>query len=139
MRKFKIFLTILLLYEFTVLTILQIPNYCVGFFNINFCNISFRYFLLCIVLPVSVCVFLWWLPDISKLFCPKNCRCNVQETPDLSLRNIIKEMVSAKDIERLISVAIIMGIRKFVDNQPRMQNIFNTVVGAIKKSSKTKK
>ena len=139
MRKFKTFLTILLLYEFAVLTILQIPNYCVGLFNVNFCNISFRYFLLCIVLPVSVCVFLWWLPDISKLFCPKNCRCNVQETPDLSLRNIIKEIVSAKDIERLISVAIIMGIRKFVDNKPRMQNIFDTVVGAIKKTPKIKK
>ncbi len=138
MRKIKIFTTILLLYEFIILTILQVPNYCAGVFNINFCNVGFRYFLLCIVVPVLVWLFLWWLPDISKVFC-KKCECDNLESKEHLHENNTTENMSTKALEHLITTAIIIGIQKFAKNHPHTQNIFNNIFDAFTKTSNKSK
>lgn len=137
MRKIKIFTTVLLLYEFVILTILQVHNYCVLVFNINFCKVSFRYFLLCIVVPVLVWLFLWWLPDMSKMFC-KKCECDNLENKEHLHENNVNENMSTKALEHLITSAIIIGIQKFAKNHPNTQNIFNNIFDALAKTSKPK-
>lgn len=130
MRKTKIFITIFLLYEFVILTILQIPEYCIRFFNYNFCEYSsLKYFLMCIMLPVLVSLFVWWLPEISSLFCKNKCEPRKPET----IKDIVREIVSIKDIERLITTAIIMGIQKFVNNHPKTTETFENILDIIKK------
>ena len=129
MRKIKIFITVFLLYEFVVLTILQIPEYCVGVFNFNFCEYSsLKYFLMCIVLPILFALFIWWMPEISRLFCKNKC-----ETPgSQSIKDIIHEIISIKDIERLITAAIVMGIQKFVSNHPKTTETLENIIDIIK-------
>lgn len=106
MHKMKIFITILALYEFAVLTILQIPDYCSVFFNSNFCVAThFKYFLLCFMLPTLIGLFFWWLPEISRLFCKNKCQCQTEFDNNL---------LSKQNIERLITAAIVMGIDKFI-------------------------
>ena len=140
MRKLKLFITFLLLYECVILTILQIPKYCLGLFNIAFCTISFRYFLMCFMVPVFFGIFLWWLPDISRLFCPQRCKYEPESAPDIKIQDVLHEIISKIDIERLIMAAVVMGIQNFSKNHPRAQNAFDYALDALQRAkNKTKK
>lgn len=135
MRKFKIFVTVFVLYEFAILTILQVYNYCVGIFNVNFCDIGvFKYFLMCIMLPGLVALFIWWMPNIARAVCQ---RCETLPIkPVDTLHDMLQEIISAKDIERFITAAIIMGVQKFAQTHPKTQTVFDEIVRAIKKTPK---
>ena len=130
MRKIKIVITILALYEFIILTILQVPNYCSVFFSLNFCAVSFKFFLLCIMIPALVGLFIWWMPDIGKLFC-HNCKCN-NSTDTNTTNQPIQEIISKQDIERFITMAVIIGIQKFVSKYPKAKETFDTIFDIIK-------
>ena len=136
MRKFKIFITVLLLYEFTILTILQIPRYCTGLFLSRFCGLPFRYFLMCLLVPCVVALFVWWLPEISRIFCGK-CQCEaLREKP---IKDKVKEIVSDQDIERLVTAVLISGIKKFVANHPKTTETLSDVLKTfVKNKSKNR-
>ena len=106
MHRIKVFLTILILYEFMVLTILQIPSYCIYIFNSNFCaQIHFKYFLLCVMLPAMTGLVFWWAPEVSRLFCKNKCQCEPENNNILSKQNL----------ERLLTAIITMGLEKFLE------------------------
>lgn len=138
MRKIKIFITVLLLYEFVMLTILQIPDYCVYWFNHNFCETNhFKYFLLCIMLPGVSGLFLWWIPEIARVLCPN--KCNVKPASETTIKNIFNEIISKQDIERFITAAIIMGIQKFASTHPKTQETFDNILDVLKNTKTDKK
>lgn len=131
MRKIKISLTILILYEFVVLTILQIPDYCVRVFNQNFCSANnFKYFLLCIMLPVLFGLVLWWLPDISRGFCKNRCQCEAQKS-DLH-KTAPLESSANQDIEKLITAAIVMGVHRLALRHPKTKEILSNISDILK-------
>ena len=132
MRKIKIFITVLSLYEFVILTILQIPSYCFSVFNVGFCELSFRYFLICIVFPSLVGLIVWWGPEISRLFC-KKCQC-VEPEPK-SIKDVLREIISKQDIERLITAAIVMGVQKFAASHPKTKETFDNILNAFEQNN----
>lgn len=138
MRKFKIFITYFILYEFVVLTILQIPRYCIYVFNGHFCNVSFRYFLMCMVVPITVGLILWWIPDISKHFCGE-CQCD--QGADIKKNDNQKQIISKEDIEHLVATAAVAGIKKFISTHPKTTKTVNDILDVFMKpdNNKTKK
>ena len=137
MRKFKIFITLFLLYELILLTILQINEYCLFVFNANFCSYdSFKYFLMCIMLPIIFGLFIWWIPDITRLFCNKKCDCDVKK--EMSWKDVVHEIISKQDIERLITAAVIMGVQKFATNHPETTKTFGNILDVIKNTDNKK-
>ena len=128
MRKFKIFITVLLIYEFAILTILQIPRYCLNFFSTNFCNVEFKYFLMAIVVPSFFGLFLWWIPEISKVFC-KKCQCEIPHEKTVSEK--VSEITSKQIIEHLITTAIITGIDKFASTHPKTKKKIQDIAKAV--------
>lgn len=140
MRKIKIFITILVLYEFVILTVLQISNYCNAIFNNNFCATdNFKYFLLCVMLPVLVMLFFWWMPDIAKPFCKNKCQCEETHLEQTSNIKESREIISRDDMERLVTGAIIMGIQKFASMHPKTTKAFNNIIDALQNTKKIKK
>lgn len=132
MRKIKIFVTVFILYEFVILTVLQIHKFCIGIFNNNFCTMGgFQYFLVCVMLPVLISLFFWWMPDIGRLFCPN--KCNVQ--PEPSIKDVFNEVISKQDIEKFITAAIIMGIQKFATIHPKTTQFFDNILKALKNTN----
>ena len=121
MRKIKIFVTILLLYEFTLLTILQVPRYCVGVFNANFCAISFRYFFMCVVVPSLVGLLVWWLPEMSRMFC-KKCECETPTEPVSTTKQYI---------EKLVVALAIVAVQKFISRRPKIKKILDDVLNEV--------
>ena len=136
MRKIKIFITILSLYELTMLTVLGVSDYCLAWFNINFCISNFKYFLMCIALPILIGLFIWWMPDIAKLFC-KKCECQIPE--EKPIKNVLNEIISKQDIEKFITAAIIMGIQKFSVSHPKTTEVFDNILKGVTKTNSKKK
>ena len=110
MRKIKIFVTILVLYEFAVLTVLQIAHYCVSIFNQNFCaQIYFKYFLLCLLFPAMIGLVFWWAPEISRMFSKNKCVCEHKNTNAFSKQNLENLLVGIANI----------GLEKFLEHRKR--------------------
>lgn len=106
----KIIITGLLLYEFVIITLLRIPTYCYTVFNVNFCSMgTFKYFMLCIMVPVSLWLIVWWMPTISQIFYPNKCECE----------NKAESNTISKDIQRLIMAAIAFGIKKILEHHQK--------------------
>lgn len=121
MKKLKIFTTLFIIYEFVVITILQIHNFCVGFFNYNFCNTDwYKYFLFCVMLPTLVCLLFWWLPRKEI------------ETKKSSL-DILFDLLPPQYIKRFLIAIVIVGLRKFIMSHPGTRNFMNDVKGVMKK------
>ncbi len=138
MRKIKIFITIVVLYEFAMLTVLQISEYCAHFFNHNFCEMdNYKYFLMCVMLPVLIGLVVWWAPEIARLFCPN--KCDIKPQSDVSIKNIFNEIISKQDIERFITAAIIMGIQKFATTHPKTEEVFDNILDVLKNTNTQKK
>ena len=116
MRKLKIFITIFLLYECFCLFVLQINNLCSGIFNVRFCNVGFfKYFFLCIMLPIIVGLFLWWVPEISRIF--------TKQTPPPPER---------KDFEKIMMGIALLGLHKFLQNRPKTKEAINVITDLLK-------
>ena len=133
MRKIKIFITIILLYEFAILTILQVPNYCIGFFNANFCSIPFRYFLMAVVVPVLITLLAWWMPEISRPFC-KKCECETHEPEHQA--NDFRDQISGQVLERALATALITGVENFLSKRPKTKKALNDILKGVVSKNK---
>ena len=137
MHRLKIFLTVLFIYEFIVITILQISRYCISVFNLNFCEYgAYKYFLICFAFPVLLGIFIWWIPDIVKLFCKHNC--TTEKPKPENIHDVLNQIISSKDIERFITAAIVMGIQKFAQTHPKTNAVFDDILDLIKKTNTNK-
>jgi len=141
MRKLKIFITIFVIYEFVMLVILQIPNFCVAVFNHNFCYMNnFKYFLMCVMVPGLLMLFLWWMPDIARPFCKNKCQCDARPHT-LQNNDVDRDEISKQYLEKLISSAIMIGVQNFAKTHPKTTKTFDNIIAAItdKKTVKKKK
>ena len=140
MRKIKIFITLLFLYEFVITTILQVPGFCNTFFNRGFCDVgNFKYFLMCIMLPGLLILFFWWMPDMARPFCKNKCQCDEMHSEQTINPEETHEIISRDDMERLVTGAIVMGIQKFASMHPKTTKAFNNIIGALQNTKKIKK
>lgn len=137
MRKIKIFTTLFVLYEFFIITVLQIPGYCKNFFNHGFCNIgNFKYFLMCVMLPGLIVLFLWWIPELLRMCCHNKCQCDETHFETKSTEQKSYGIISKEDLENLINSAIIIGVKKFAKSHPKTTKVFDEVIDAVKKAKK---
>lgn len=91
---------------------------------------------MCIVLPTLITLFVWWMPEISRLFCRK-CQCEIPH--EKSIKDNVKEIVSDQDIERLISALITVGMQKFVSKHPKTTETLSDVIKTLIKSNSKKR
>ena len=86
------------------------------------------------MLPILVAIFLWWVPEIGRLFCSKTCEMPPPEKNE-KLTDVLREIISKQDIERLITAAIIMSIQKFAQTHPKTQTVFGDILNALTKNN----
>ena len=140
MRRIKIFITIFVLYEFVMSTILQIPGTCNALFNHGFCEASnFKYFLMCVMVPGLLILFFWWMPDIARPFCKNKCQCDETNSEQKPIQKAANEIISHDDLERIVSTAIVLGIQKFATLHPKTSKFLDNIVDALKNTKKIKK
>lgn len=88
-----------------------------------------------IVVPVMFGLLVWWGPEISRLFC-KKCQCEIQN--EKPVKDILHEIITKQDIERLITAAVIMGVQKFASSHPKAKETFDDILSVLKSSGKKK-
>ena len=115
MRKLKLFITFLTIYEFIFVSILRIQDYCVFLFNNNFCGIvDYKYFLICFMVPWLFLLLLWWWRDISNLFHKQ------------------KEQDSLSNQDKIIMNIIILLLQKYIQKHPKLRDIIKTFADLIR-------
>ena len=121
MRKIKIFITFFVLYEFVAITILQIPEFCFGIFNYNFCEIGYKYFLFCVMVPALFGLLFWWVPK------------KAEATQKQTFFDMLFDIIPPQYIKRFLTATVIIGLRKFIMSHPRARDFFKNVNSVLKK------
>ena len=134
--KSKIGLTILSLYEIVAIMLLHCPNTCNAMFGMTFCTDSvFKYFIVCIAVPLIVFLIVMWIMEIidhirrrhSFLYKAKHAVKNMAD----HIRERVSESVSSKDIEKMISAALVLGLRKYANRNARARQMLDEMSGDI--------
>ena len=81
------------------------------------------------MLPILVGLLFWWLPDIARTFCRNKC----DVPPEPPTKNIVNDIVSKQEVERLIIAAVIMGIQKIIANHPTAKKTLKNITDILKK------
>ena len=122
MRKFKIFTTFFVLYEFVMITILQIHSFCIGVFNQNFCETNYKYFLFCVMIPILFGIIYWWMPKTK-----------IAQQQEKTFKEILLDTIPKQYLQRFIIAMIIVMVRKFIMSYPRAKEFFDNINDVLKK------
>lgn len=127
----KICLTVFSLYEIIAVTILHFQRICDSIFSVNFCNGWYRYFLLCVIVPVIIGLILMWIYEIvyrhrrRKFF--RRMR-NIVHDIMGGIRGKVSEHINIQDMEKIVTAAVLIGIKKYVDNHPGLRKNINDIM-----------
>ena len=131
--KSKIGLTVLSLYEIIAILLLHCPNTCNAMFGLSFCTDHiFKYFIWCVAVPLLVFLIVMWIMDIihrirrhrSLLYKTRHAVQNMA----MNIRDRISEKVSSGDIEKMITAALVIGLKKYSDRNPRARQILGQIM-----------
>ena len=128
--KSKIALTILSLYEIVAILLLHCPNTCNAMFGMSFCADSvLKYFVWCVAIPLLVLLVAMWIMELvesirrrhSLLYKAKNAVKHMAG----GIRDRVARSVSSADMEKMITAALVIGLKKYSSHNPRARRMLN--------------
>lgn len=129
--KSKICFTALAVYEMLAVTFLHFKRLCDSFFSAQFCDSWYRYFLFCVIVPVIVLLILMWIREIVRYRRRRTFIRRARNTISgiiSSLRGRITENIDVRDMEKIITAAVLVGIKKYADRHPSLRDNVNHVM-----------
>lgn len=133
--KSKICFTVFAIYEIIAVSAMHFQRICDSMFMPAFCDGWFRYFLFCIVVPLLVFLILMWIHEIVRF---RRRRSFIRRTRNIissvlgSIRGRISEHINIQDMEKVITAAILVGIKNYADRHPNLRNNVNHVIDIAK-------
>lgn len=130
--KSKIGLTVLSLYEIAAVLLLHCPNTCNAMFGLSFCADSvLKYFVWCVAVPLLVFLIVMWIMDIilrvrrrrSLFYKAKHAVKHMAS----NIRDRVSESVSSGDMEKMITAALIIGLKKYSNRNPRARQFLEEI------------
>ena len=129
--KSKICFTVLAVYEMAAVSVLHFQRICDSMFPTGFCDSWYRYFLFCIIVPLLVGLILMWIREIVRGHRRRAFIRRARNTVN-SVVSTIRGQVSANidvdDIEKIITAAVLVGIKKYADRHPSLRQHVNHVI-----------
>lgn len=128
--KSKIALTILSLYEIVAILLLHCPNTCNAMFGMSFCADSvLKYFVWCVAIPLLVLLVAMWIMELvesvrrrhSLLYKAKHAVKHMAG----GIRDRVARSVSSADMEKMITAALVIGLKKYSSHNPRARRMLN--------------
>lgn len=128
--KSKIALTILSLYEIVAILLLHCPNTCNAMFGMSFCADSvLKYFVWCVAIPLLVLLVAMWIMELvesvrrrhSLLYKAKHAVKHMAG----GIRDRVARSVSSADMEKMITAALVIGLKKYSSRNPRARRMLN--------------
>ena len=132
--KSKICLTVLAIYEMAAVSILHFQRICDAMFPTPFCDSWYRYFLFCVIVPLVILLLLMWVREIVRLHRRRTFIRRAKNTvSDImsGIRGRVSESVDPRDLEKIITAAVLVGIKKYVDRHPNLRNNVNHIMDVV--------
>ena len=129
--KSKICFTVLTVYEIVAISLLHFQRVCDAIFSTAFCDSWFRYFLFCIVIPLLVFLILMWIHEIVRAHRRRKFIRRAKNTVNgilSSLRGRVSEHIDMSNMEKIITAAVLIGIKKYADRHPNIRHNINHVL-----------
>ena len=129
--KSKIWLTIFVVYEATVVSLLHFQRTCDSVFTSAFCTSWFRYFLFCIIVPLIVGLILMWIHEFVRAHRRRRFIRRAKNTVNgilSSIRGHVSKHMDVADIEKIITAAVLIGIKKYADRHPNLRHNLGNVM-----------
>ena len=129
--KSKICFTVLTIYEIIAVSAMHFQRICDAMFPTAFCDSWFRYFLFCVVVPLLVFLIVMWVREIVRLRRRRSFIRRARNTVNeilASIRGKVSERINVQDMEKIITAAILVGIKKYADRHPNLRHNVNHVI-----------
>lgn len=129
----KICFTVLAVYEMAAVSVLHFQRICDAIFAPVFCDGWYRYFLFCIIIPLVVGLILMWIREIVRAHRRRRffrrARNTVRSVVS-AIRGRVSEHVDVRDMEKIVTAAVLVGIKKYADNHPQLRRSVNRIMDA---------
>ena len=129
--KSKICFTVLTIYEIIAVSAMHFQRICDAMFPTAFCDSWFRYFLFCVVVPLLVFLIMMWIREIVRFHRRRSFIRRARNTVNGILNTIrgkVSEHINMQDMEKIITAAILVGIKKYADRHPNLRRNVNHVI-----------
>ena len=129
--KSKVCFTVLTVYEIVAVSAMHFQRICDAMFPTAFCDSWFRYFLFCVVVPLLVFLIVMWIREIVRFHRRRSFIRHARNTVNGILNTIrgkISEHINMQDMEKIITAAILVGIKKYADRHPNLRRNVNHVI-----------
>ena len=129
--KSKICFTVLTIYEIVAVSAMHFQRICDAMFPTAFCDSWFRYFLFCVVVPLLVFLIMMWIREIVRFHRRRSFIRRARNTVNGILNTIrgkVSEHINMQDMEKIITAAILVGIKKYADHHPNLRRNVNHVI-----------
>lgn len=129
--KSKVCFTVLTIYEIVAVSAMHFQRICDAMFPTAFCDSWFRYFLFCVVVPLLVFLIVMWIREIVRFRRRRSFVRRARNTVNGILNTIrgkVSEHINMQDMEKIITAAILVGIKKYADRHPNLRRNVNHVI-----------
>lgn len=129
--KSKVCFTVLTIYEIVAVSAMHFQRICDAMFPTAFCDSWFRYFLFCVVVPLLVFLIVMWIREIVRFHRRRSFIRRARNTVNGILNTIrgkVSEHINMQDMEKIITAAILVGIKKYADRHPNLRRNVNHVI-----------
>ena len=133
--KSKICFTSIVIYEIIAVSILHLQRICDAIFSSGFCTSWYRYFLFCIIVPLIALLIWMWIHEIIRarrrhrfIKRAKNAATGILS----SISGHVSDNISSADMEKIITAAVLVGIKRYADRHPNLRKNINNIFGMAK-------
>jgi len=129
--KSKICFTVLAVYEMAAVSILHFQRVCDAIFTLNFCDSWYRYFLFCVIVPLVAMLIWMWIREIIRAHRRRAFIRRAKNTVNgimSSIRGKVSEHIDPRDMEKIITAAVLVGIKKYADRHPNLRDNVNHIM-----------
>ena len=130
--KSKICFTVVAIYEMVAVSILHFQRICDAIFPTPFCDSWYRYFLFCVIVPLIGGLIWMWIREIIRAHRRRRFIRRAKNTVNgviSSLRGRVGEHIDPRDMEKIITAAILIGIKRYADRHPNLRRNVNDIMG----------
>lgn len=129
--KSKLCFTVFVIYEIVAITLLHFQRTCDAMFSTGFCDGDFKYFAGAVAVPLLVYLIWMWIREIVRarrrrhfIERAKHLVGNIATSVHEQLGNI-----SGAEMERILTMAILIGIKKYSDRHPNLRYTIGEIIG----------
>ncbi len=129
--KSKICITVLAVYEMIAISFLHFKRICDVMFTTVFCDGWYRYFLFCVIVPLVIGLILMWIREIVRAHRRRSFFRRTRKTVNnvvSAIRGRVSEQLDMNDMERIVTAAVLVGIKKYADNHPNLRRNVNHIM-----------